>query len=52
MFSSVACPEHSALMSKYCKNYAGQVRLVDANVKGTICHVTVQLPQVGSADTG
>jgi len=46
IFSSVMCPEHSALMSRHCNNYAGQVRVLDPMVKGTINKVTVQLPQV------
>ncbi|ODN02353.1 Digestive organ expansion factor [Orchesella cincta] len=46
IFCSVACPEHSSLMSKYFKNYTGQVRVLPNSLKGTICHVTVQLPQV------
>lgn len=46
VFSSILCPEHSALMSRHCHNYAGLVRVQNALSKGSICQVTVQLPQV------
>ncbi len=46
MFSSIACPEHSSLLSRHCKNYAGQVRIMPTTLRGSICQVTVQLPQV------
>lgn len=46
IFSSTYCPEHSSLMSKYCQNYAGQIRQLRQFSRGSINDVTVQLPQV------
>lgn len=46
VFSSIFCPEHVSMMTKYFHNFAGQVRLVKHYSQGSINNVTIQIPQV------
>jgi len=47
VFSSLICPEHLALFSRYARNYAGFVKIINPIPTSCISQITVQLPQVG-----
>lgn len=46
IFSSVVCPEHHSLLSKHCKNFAGQAKLLNTVISGSISQIMCHLPQV------
>lgn len=46
IFSSVVLPEINAIFNKYCKNYAGKVKVIKEYENGCIGLVYVQLPHV------